>query len=58
MTEIKVRVKLAADCLVDGVIREAGEIVELPQEVASDFGTIYSPKAEKASAKPNADNGN
>ena len=57
-SEIKLRVKLAAACLIDGVLREAGEIVELPESIARDFGEIYSPRAQHSSrhaAKADAD---
>jgi hypothetical protein len=50
MSEIKVRVTLKADSLVDGVIREAGEVVELPRDIAEDFGTLYSTRAGKSGA--------
>ena len=43
-TELKVRVKLAARCLVDGVIREKDEIVELPELIADSFGEVQGKK--------------
>jgi hypothetical protein len=36
----KVNVVLAADCYVDKQVRRAGETVELPAEIAADFGTV------------------
>lgn len=52
--ESKVQVKLAARCLVDGKIREAGEIVELPEVIAKDFGQVQSKPA--VSAPPTSKN--
>lgn len=40
MTELKRRVKLTTRCLVGGIICEPGEIVELPDTIAQDFGQI------------------
>lgn len=38
------KVKLAADCYVDKEIRKAGEIVDLPEEIAKDFGEVQEEK--------------
>ena len=46
----KVKVKLAARCLVDGAKREKGEVVEIDEEIAQYFGTVEKPEA-KADAK-------
>lgn len=53
-----VNVKLAARCLINDQIREAGEIVDLPETTdfsepyAVLFGEIIKPKAAEANAKP------
>lgn len=47
--EPKVRVKLAAKCLVNGVKREAGEIVEIEESIAEFFGTPPTAKDVKES---------
>jgi hypothetical protein len=39
MAKSKVKVILAADCYVGGVIRSAGDVVEVSAEVAEFFGT-------------------
>lgn len=36
----KVKVKLFADCHVGGKIRKQGEIVEIAEEIATDFGEL------------------
>ena len=48
----KVRVKLAARCLVDGQVRDAGEIVEVDEIHAKDFGTPVSAKEASTVGKP------
>lgn len=40
------KVKLAAKCHVDKKVREAGEIVELPDEIAPHFGEVIVEKEE------------
>jgi hypothetical protein len=59
MAEGMVKVKLHARCLVDGKVREAGEIVELPEKAddggdfATSFGEIVKPqKPESGKQKP------
>jgi hypothetical protein len=51
----KVRVKLAARCLVDGQVRDAGEIVEVDEIHAKDFGTPMSAKEAASTGKPEDD---
>lgn len=38
MAELKIEVELVADCLVDGVIRKAGDKVVVPVSLADAFG--------------------
>lgn len=45
--EKKVFVKLHARCLVDNVIREAGETVQVAEIHAESFGEIVKVKAQK-----------
>ncbi len=45
----KVKGKLKADCYVGGVLRKAGEEVEVREEVAKDF--LVDEKAEKKADK-------
>jgi len=59
----KVNVKLAARCLVDGQIREAGDIVELPEladdgkPLAAVFGEIVkTPAAAVSTPAKSAEN--
>ena len=57
----KVNVKLAARCLVDGQIREAGDIVELPEladdgkPLAAVFGEIIKAPAAAVSTPAKTD---
>jgi hypothetical protein len=49
----KVTVELHARCLVDSRVREAGEIVEIDEEIARDFGKPVKgvrPLADEAAA--------
>lgn len=51
MTEPKVRVKLSGDCIVDGVVRYAGEIVEIEQSLVDDFGVAVDSAGRTRTAK-------
>lgn len=47
MANEKVKVKLAGDSYVDGAIRKAGEEVEVPKDIAAEFGTVVKGKKEE-----------
>jgi hypothetical protein len=52
MSEVKkVRVKLAADCLVDGVVMKAGDVVAIDSAIAKDFGEIQKDAKEVTDVK-------
>ena len=50
--ELNVRVELAARCLINGCIRESGEVVELPEAVAKSFGKVLTGKQAEPKAEP------
>ena len=43
------KVKLAADCYVDKVVCKAGDIVDLPEEIAEHFGEVIPEVVEENS---------
>lgn len=54
MSEPRVRVRLTADCVVDGLVRHAGEIVEIEQSLAEAFGVQVDAAGRPRPAKPAA----
>jgi hypothetical protein len=48
----KVDVKLSHQCLVNGAIRQEGEIVELDPKIAADFGEVQGIELPAPQPKP------
>ena len=45
------KVKLYGDCHVEGEVRKQGEVVEMPDEIAADFGELVDKPKETAEPK-------